>query len=121
MQVCYPKEPKKALYKNLLTQCRSLKLPILDAGSLPTSKLSDSCDVVLDAMFGFSFHGAPRAPFDKMLELVAQHSSGCVVVAVDVPSGWHVEEGPTSEGAIQPDVLVSLTAPKKGCLGFKVR
>ena len=35
------------------------------------------------------------------------------LVAVDVPSGWHVEDGPR-EGVpnLQPDMLVSLTAPK---------
>lgn len=33
--------------------------------------------------------------------------------SIDIPSGWHVEEGPTSgSDAIAPELLISLTAPK---------
>ena len=44
------------------------------------------------------------------------------VVSVDIPSGWNVEEGPGgAEGKpLQPDMLVSLTAPKLAARHFKV-
>ncbi len=32
--------------------------------------LSETYDVVLDAMFGFSFKGAPRPPFDALIEVI---------------------------------------------------
>jgi NAD(P)H-hydrate epimerase len=49
--------------------------------------------------------------------------SAPAVVSVDIPSGWSVEEGPGGAGekAIQPDMLVSLTAPKLAARHFKVR
>ena len=31
--------------------------------------LAERYDVVLDALFGFSFKGAPRPPFDAILEV----------------------------------------------------
>jgi hypothetical protein len=34
------------------------------------------------------------------------------IVSVDVPSGWDVEGGPPDEHALDPDCLISLTAPK---------
>ena len=34
------------------------------------------------------------------------------VVAVDIPSGWHVEKGDETGEGLRPDMLVSLTAPK---------
>ena len=34
------------------------------------------------------------------------------VVAVDIPSGWHVERGDETGQGLRPDMLVSLTAPK---------
>lgn len=34
------------------------------------------------------------------------------IVAVDIPSGWHVEQGDESGEGLRPDMLVSLTAPK---------
>jgi len=39
-------------------------------------------------------------------------SSTVVVFAVDVPSGWNVDEGDVSNIGFMPDVLISLTTPK---------
>lgn len=47
-------------------------------------------------------------------------SSPPTIASVDNPSGWHVEDGPQNlEEAIQPEMLVSLTAPKRGARFFK--
>lgn len=32
--------------------------------------------------------------------------------SIDIPSGWDVEEGEPTDGGIQPQILISLTAPK---------
>ena len=40
---------------------------------------------------------------------------------MDTPSGWHVEDGPTGPVKLAPDVLVSLTAPKKCASHFAGR
>lgn len=82
------------------------------------STLSSS-DVILDAIFGFSFKGPVRAPFHEVLPLIS--SSKKPIVSVDVPSGWDVEKGEQEGVGIVPDVLVSLTAPKEGVRSFKGR
>ena len=42
------------------------------------------------------------------------------IASVDNPSGWDVENGPQNlEEAIEPEMLVSLTAPKRGARFFK--
>lgn len=120
LQVCYPKPTDKSLYNGLVTQCQSLGLPFVAASELPQASLAASFDVIVDALFGFSFTGVPRPPFDSILQLLRHHSTGCMLASVDIPSGWDVEAGPTSDEAIQPDMLISLTAPKLGCKGFKV-
>ncbi|KAK9758291.1 hypothetical protein RND81_01G221000 [Saponaria officinalis] len=116
--ICYPKRTPKPLYGGLVTQLESLSVPFLSAEDLP-SDLSDDYDILIDAMFGFSFHGTPRPPFDALIQklitcqnhhLIGRKSS--VIVSIDIPSGWHVEEGDTSGEGIKPDMLVSLTAPK---------
>lgn len=76
-------------------------------------------DVILDAIFGFSFKPPVRAPFDMALPLLS--SSGLPIVSVDIPSGWDVEEGNKHGVGLEPDVLISLTAPKEGARGFKGR
>ena len=68
-QVSYPKRTDKPLYKGLVTQLESLSIPFLDAEQLQQHALAEQYDLVLDSMFGFSFKGAPRPPFDKLLEV----------------------------------------------------
>uniref|UniRef100_A0A7S0LIF6 NAD(P)H-hydrate epimerase n=1 Tax=Coccolithus braarudii TaxID=221442 RepID=A0A7S0LIF6_9EUKA len=105
--VVYPKRPQKTLFVNLAAQMDMMGIPLLQ--ELPT--LTGEYDVILDAVFGFSFSGAVRAPFDTILPAIS--ASGLPIVSVDIPSGWDVERGPTdATGALQPDVLVSLTMPK---------
>lgn len=89
-------------------------------------------DVILDAIFGFSFAPPVRAPFDAVLPLLAR--SGRPIVSVDIPSGWDVErgklavdvknlkgDGATKFEGLEPDVLISLTAPKLGVKEFRGR
>ena len=121
MQVCYPRPTKKPLYDGLVVQCESLRLPFIDVEDFLEDDSTDSRYVaVIDALFGFSFRGAPRPPFDRVLSKLAA-LRGPLLVAVDVPSGWHVEDGDCAGGGFQPSMLVSLTAPKLCARYFKVR
>jgi NAD(P)H-hydrate epimerase len=98
-----------------------MKIPVLPPSSSVDplkSALSDS-DVVLDAIFGFSFKGPVRSPFDDALRLISDSKLG--IVSVDVPSGWEVDGGRAGGIALEPDVLISLTAPKEGVKEFKGR
>ncbi|KAF8744378.1 Alg9-like mannosyltransferase family, partial [Rhizoctonia solani] len=123
-----PKPGSKDIYKRLAAQCSNLHIPT--SPELPeATNFKSSYDVVLDAIFGFSFKPPARAPFDTALRLIGQ--SGLPVVSVDIPSGWDVDDGPQevkTEGdqagaleALRPDVLVSLTAPKQGARSFQGR
>lgn len=84
---------------------------------------SNKYDAVVDAIFGFSFKGEPREPFSsfisEMIRMQKEHHS--LIVSVDVPSGWNVDEGDTLNLGFNPDVLVSLTAPKLCAKDFKGR
>jgi len=57
--------------------------------------------------------GSPRPPFDDLIRrLVSLHDNNqigqkrSVIVSVDIPSGWHVEEGDVDGAGIKPDMLV---------------
>jgi len=113
--VVYPKRSEKQLFVNLVTQCEQLHIPVL-------SELPDLQDfnVALDAVFGFSFKGTPREPFAQILK--ALQASSLPVMSVDIPSGWDVEKGDTTGGSgLQPEALISLTAPKKAAAFFRGR
>jgi NAD(P)H-hydrate epimerase len=70
-------------------------------------------------LFGFSFHGEVRDPYKDIICLFEKTTKP--IVSVDIPSGWDVESGPTEHAQFQPEVLVSLTAPKPCAKYFKGR
>ncbi|XP_062078057.1 pyridoxine/pyridoxamine 5'-phosphate oxidase 1, chloroplastic isoform X2 [Humulus lupulus] len=116
--ICYPKRTPKPLYDGLVTQLESLSVPFISVEDLPLN-LSEDFDIIVDAMFGFSYHGSPRPPFDGLVQMLVSlrnfdetHQKTPAIVSVDIPSGWHVEEGDIGGEGIKPDMLVSLTAPK---------
>jgi hypothetical protein len=41
------------------------------------------------------------------------------VASIDVPSGWHVEEGDVTSSGLSPEMLISLTVPKHCSRGFR--
>ncbi|KAJ1994556.1 hypothetical protein GGI25_003096 [Coemansia spiralis] len=110
-----PVKPKKDLYRNLLHQCNAHCIQEVEDLAVAISE----ADLVVDAVFGFSFKGLARPPFDKVLE--AMRSTDKPIISVDIPSGWDVENGDANGNGICPDMLVSLTAPKLCAKGFKGR
>lgn len=121
--IVYPKRSSKTHFINLVKQCQDMNIPILD--SIPMdSKGDDTYDIIVDSIFGFSFHGtALREPYAtaiaNMVEL--QKKQNAILVSVDVPSGWDVDGGDLTGTNFHPDVLVSLTAPKLSAKKFNGR
>ena len=79
-------------------------------------------DVIVDAVFGFSFAGEVREPFPAVIDALKR--ARVPVLAVDAPSSWNIEDGPPGDGpgkGYEPDALVSLTAPKPLVRWFKGR
>ncbi|KAM9686387.1 NAD(P)H-hydrate epimerase isoform 2-T2 [Trichechus inunguis] len=115
--VYYPKRPNKPLFTALVTQCQKMDIPFLSEMPLEPMMIDELYELVVDAIFGFSFKGDVREPFRSILKVL----SGITVpiASVDIPSGWDVEKG-NSEG-LQPDLLISLTAPKKSASQFTGR
>jgi NAD(P)H-hydrate epimerase len=119
--------------QRLATQLKNLSVPFTD--DFP-SALKET-DHILDAIFGtfplssmyshtnppgFSFSGEVREPFPAVIK--ALEETHLPVTSVDAPSSWNIEEGPPSSGPgakFNPQVLVSLTAPKPLMKWFKGR
>jgi len=122
--VWYPKPKEAPLFQGLEQQLKNLNIEFVSPDCFTLETLNAS-DVVLDAIFGFSFKGDPREPFKSALEnmISAQKQDQPVpIVSVDIPSSWNVDLGPdTSDIARQfmPNSLISLTAPKSGSRFFR--
>ncbi|KAJ5077918.1 nad(p)h-hydrate epimerase [Anaeramoeba ignava] len=119
VEVVYPKRPNKELFQNLIKQITGLEISLLD--TMPeVGKVDSDYDYILDGIFGFSFNskeGKIRSPFDKILDTLSKTSTP--VASIDIPSGWDVEEGDILKTNLQPETLISLTAPKLCAKNFK--
>ncbi len=115
--VVAPRAPPPGTHLAALhAQLLALGVPILEAAGEGELR---AASFLVDALFGFSFRGPPRAPFAELLAAAA--ASGAPVLSVDVPSGWPVDacEGPPPPPSLRPAALVSLTLPKPAAAAFE--
>ncbi|XP_075699490.1 NAD(P)H-hydrate epimerase [Rhinoderma darwinii] len=112
--VHYPKRPNKTLFENLTTQCQKMDIPFLAEFPQEAEVIDGAYNLVIDAIFGFSFKGAVREPFGSILNTLKRIT--IPIASVDIPSGWDVEKG--NPNGLQPDMLISLTAPKQSAIHF---
>jgi NAD(P)H-hydrate epimerase len=118
------------LYAQLVQECReTTNVEFVDEDAvLRMMREYETSDAApprcfVDALFGFSFKGAVRAPFVEVLNalvaLTNQEPCRPFTVSLDIPSGWDVDAGaPDDEDIYAPDLLISLTAPKQCCATF---
>ena len=79
-------------------------------GDLPAAL--EGSGVVIDAIFGTGFSGAPRAPADAAIEAI--NACGAAIVAADIASGVDASTGEIAGVAVEADVTVSFHAAKLG-------
>ncbi|VDK79335.1 unnamed protein product [Litomosoides sigmodontis] len=110
--IFYPKQSKSELMERLVTQTKKMDIPHVGGSIFKNPcEIKNKFTFIVDALFGFSFKPPLREPFDEIIEAV--NKSCLPVVSIDIPSGWDVEKGPLEgELSFNPDVLISLTAPK---------
>lgn len=79
------------------------------------AKYACACDVIVDALYGFSFHGQ-LCERDKVI-VHTINSSDAYVLSVDVPSGVSADDG-ECEFAVRADKTVTFTGYKIAQLTF---
>eukprot|EP01133_Synstelium_polycarpum_P015394 gene15394-18256_t len=90
VDLLYPKRTDKELYKNLLLQCNHVGIELIH--EIPSeANLVAKYGLIVDAIFGYSFNGAIRAPFDSIVQVLT--STSVPIASIDIPSGWDVEKG----------------------------
>ncbi len=72
----------------------------------------DGYEVVIDALFGTGFHGAPRPEAAVIVERI--NASRAAVVSVDLPSGVDASTGEVAGAVVDADLTVTFHAPKVG-------
>ncbi|KAK7537039.1 YjeF N-terminal domain-containing protein [Phyllosticta citribraziliensis] len=116
--IYFPKQSKNELYARLRKQLEDLSVPFTNDFDAALG----ASDLIVDAIFGFSFSGEVREPFPRVIE--ALRDTKVPVLAVDAPSSWDIESGPPKDGpgkGFMPGALISLTAPKPLVKHFRGR
>jgi NAD(P)H-hydrate epimerase len=85
---------------------------VREAGPGELAGLLEGSGVVVDAIFGTGFEGAPRAPADGAIEAINGCEAG--VVAADIPSGVDASTGEAAGAAVDAELTVSFHAAKLG-------
>ncbi|KRZ83953.1 NAD(P)H-hydrate epimerase, partial [Trichinella sp. T8] len=107
--IIYAAKPKTAIMKRLLSQAREFQIPIFET----TDDIDWShVDLIIDAVQGLYSNPPVKKPYKQIVASIIGFVS-IPVVSIDVPSGWHADEGPIGPDAVQPTCLISLTVPKK--------
>jgi NAD(P)H-hydrate epimerase len=68
--------------------------------------------IVVDALIGYSLHGAPRERAAELIELCNQHAAR--VLSLDVPSGLNATTGEAPGAVVHPERTLTLALPKTG-------
>ena len=89
-----------------------IALRVLAEAGRETGEELDGADVVIDALFGTGFHGAPRDDAAGRIEQI--NGAGVPIVAVDLPSGVDASTGEVVGAVVDADVTVTMHGPKVG-------
>lgn len=76
---------KQTPFLHLVKQCTDLDISVQTSLPVDHGDFLSSFHLIIDSLFGFSFHGVPRDPYANMIAAMASSSTPCL--AVDIPSG----------------------------------
>lgn len=108
--IFYPKRSQNSLYQDFTTQCEKMDIPYLSYLPTEVQLINDAYNMVVDAILGLECAvGEVKEPYCSILTTLKLIR--IPIISLDVPSGWDAEAG-NSDG-INPEVLISLAAPKK--------
>uniref|UniRef100_A0A3Q4I2Q4 ApoA-I-binding protein 2 n=1 Tax=Neolamprologus brichardi TaxID=32507 RepID=A0A3Q4I2Q4_NEOBR len=112
--IYHPKRSSHSLHQDFTVQCEKMDIPFLSYLPTEVQLINDAYNLVIDAMMGPEADCANiKEPYSGILVTLKQIK--IPIASVDVPS-WDVEE--RSQDGINPEVLISLTAPKKCATSF---
>jgi NAD(P)H-hydrate epimerase len=88
---------------------RRMGVPI---SAVDAAESSETADLVLDGVIGYSLRGAPRGDAGALIEWANAQSSP--VLSLDSPSGIDTTTGTVFDPAIRATATMTLALPKKG-------
>ncbi|OGL14947.1 MAG: NAD(P)H-hydrate epimerase [Candidatus Rokubacteria bacterium RIFCSPLOWO2_12_FULL_71_22] len=96
---------------------RRMSVPTVGAGEGDErdalARLED-CDLVIDALLGYSVDGPPRGPVAELI--TRANAGGRPILALDLPSGLDPDSGEALAPCVRAEATLTLALPKRGLL-----
>jgi NAD(P)H-hydrate epimerase len=106
-------EEMKRVPAHQLAILNHIGVPVLGPGHAgPNDTILQSADLILDALIGYSLHGAPREPIAALIR--AANTAGRPILALDIPSGLDADSGAAADPTIRAAATLTLALPKAG-------
>jgi NAD(P)H-hydrate epimerase len=104
--------PASELSGDAAANLKGLNGGVREVAGDEVAKALEGAGVVVDAIFGTGFEGAPRDPAEAAIEAI--NACGAPVVAADIASGVDASTGQVDGVAVEADVTMSFHAAKLG-------
>ncbi|MFZ5981584.1 MAG: NAD(P)H-hydrate epimerase, partial [Candidatus Zixiibacteriota bacterium] len=93
-------------------RCKKIGMDMFEIKSLEDLPEELDCDIIVDALLGTGFEGAPRGIIRDLIEYInIQHAD---IVAVDMPSGLNADDGRHEGAVVSADYTFTMALPKYG-------
>lgn len=79
---------------------------------------AESSDLIIDCLFGFSFHGRAEGVFAEAIKHI---NNGAFVVSVDLPSGICADGDELSDVYVNADITCTFTSPKLATVSYPAK
>jgi NAD(P)H-hydrate epimerase len=86
--------------------------PTLNMNRLTNMYRTFAPNVIIDAIFGTGFQGAPKGIYKRAIELV--NSTEVFILSIDIPSGINGDDGQLQKTCIIADATATMCLPKRG-------
>lgn len=109
----YLKLKETSLHHYKLLQKMGIRIEKWDS-SLAQKQLFHQCDLIIDALLGYSIDGQPRQSTKELIEQANQSKKP--ILAVDIPSGLDGTSGKAYQACIKASMTLTLGLPKIGLI-----
>ena len=107
-----PEEKMSADARLNFGRAHDMEIPLYEVNEISDLPGVPEVDLIIDAIFGTGFSGAPRGLSAELIEYINEQD--CLVAAVDMPSGLNADNGVFEGAVVEADYTYTLALPKFG-------
>lgn len=119
--LCSPRQETDKNYRYCLDNRIPVLISVNDTDLAGLSKLIDSCEITLDAIFGTGMKREVTGIYKQVLsKIIVAKEDGkkLIIISIDIPSGMDADNGAVDPVCPKADATITLGYPKTGLYNF---